>query len=390
MAHRPFWYRRLLTLVRPVVAALAAGELRRCLPSDSHPDCPPRQRQAHLEAIARCLAGAAPWLACPAISDPAEAAARDELLQLFLQGLPRLVDPADDDHADFDGERQPLVEAAFLAHGFLRAGTALWPTLDAETREGLLAAFTTVRQRRAVYNNWICFAAMVEAFRCHIGADWDPVRVDYAIRQHEQWYLGDGVYGDGSQFHWDYYNSYVIQPMLLDILAVTVAASGHWPPFLEDVRTRATRYAAVQERLIAPDGSFPPIGRSIVYRCGAFQLLAQAALQELLPPELPPGQVRCALQAVIGRTLDAAGTYDQQGFLRIGLAGSQPHLAETYICTGSCYLASTAFLPLGLPADHPFWTEPAQDWTSRRIFAGVDQDADHCLNSARSAPDRWI
>ena len=33
------------------------------------------------------------------------------------------------------------------------------------------------------------------------------------------------------------------------------------------------RYAAVQERLIAPDGTFPALGRSIAYRCGAFHLL---------------------------------------------------------------------------------------------------------------------
>ena len=47
---------------------------------------------------------------------------------------------------------------------------------------------------------------------------WDRMRVDYALRQHEQWYKGDGVYGDGPEFHWDYYNSFVIHPMLLDVL----------------------------------------------------------------------------------------------------------------------------------------------------------------------------
>ncbi len=53
-----------------------------------------------------------------------------------------------------------------------------------------------------------------------LGARWDRMRVDYALRQHEQWYKGDGVYGDGPVFHWDYYNSFVIQPMLLDVLDV--------------------------------------------------------------------------------------------------------------------------------------------------------------------------
>ena len=46
------------------------------------------------------------------------------------------------------------------------------------------------------------------------------MRVDYALRQHDQWYKGDGAYGDGPAFHWDYYNSFVIHPMLLDVLDV--------------------------------------------------------------------------------------------------------------------------------------------------------------------------
>ena len=46
---------------------------------------------------------------------------------------------------------------------------------------------------------------------------------------------------------------------------------------------RARRYAAILERLIAPDGSFPAIGRSLAYRCGAFHLLAALALRRQLP-----------------------------------------------------------------------------------------------------------
>lgn len=32
-----------------------------------------------------------------------------------------------------------------------------------------------------------------------MGEDWDPMRVDYALKQHEQWYLGDGMYSDGPE-----------------------------------------------------------------------------------------------------------------------------------------------------------------------------------------------
>lgn len=63
----------------------------------------------------------------------------------------------------------------------------------------------------------LLFPAIIETFLYRIGEEWDPMRVDYAIRQHEQWYKGDGIYGGGPFFHWDYYNSFVIQPMILDI-----------------------------------------------------------------------------------------------------------------------------------------------------------------------------
>ena len=45
------------------------------------------------------------------------------------------------------------------------------------------------------------FSAMVEAGLKLLGAPWDRLRVDYALRQHEQWYKGDGIYGDGPSFH---------------------------------------------------------------------------------------------------------------------------------------------------------------------------------------------
>ncbi len=28
------------------------------------------------------------------------------------------------------------------------------------------------------------------------------------------------------------------------------------------------------------------------------------------------------------------------------------------------------FMPLGLPADHPFWTDPAEPWTQKRAWSG--------------------
>jgi hypothetical protein len=90
--------------------------------------------------------------------------------------------------------------------------------LDKTTKRNLVKALQATRQVLPGQNNWLLFAAMVEAGLCFMGEWWDPMRVDYAIQQHKEWFVGDGTYGDGPHFHWDYYNSLVIQPMLLQVL----------------------------------------------------------------------------------------------------------------------------------------------------------------------------
>jgi hypothetical protein len=224
------------------------------------------------------------------------------------------------------------------------------------------------------------FSAIIEAALLKFTGTGDLMRMDYAIKQHLNWYKGDGVYGDGPDFHWDYYNSYVIQPMLLDVVQTLVDAGKEDEKLLATLRTRAQRYAAVQERLVAPDGSFAAFGRSLAYRCGAFQLLGQIALQRNLPAELPPAQVRSAMTAVIRRTMDPTGTFDANGWLQIGLCGHQPAIGESYISTGSLYLCTVGFLPLGLPATDPFWTGPSQDWTAKKIWSGQNVPTDHAVH----------
>ena len=172
--------------------------------------------------------------------------------------------------------------------------------------------------------------------------------------------------------------------MLLDVLDAAGAdtkadANSAWTAMRAPALARARRYAAVQERLIGPDGSFPAIGRSIAYRAGAFQLLAQIALRRALPDgvDAGPGPGRA-----VGRDDPhprRAGTFDANGWLRIGLAGHQPGVGERYISTGSLYLCATAFLPLGLPPDDPFWTRPAQPWTARLAWSGAPFPIDHAL-----------
>lgn len=132
----------------------------------------------------------------------------------------------------------------------------------------------------------------------------------------------------------------------------------------------------IQERQIAPDGTYIVIGRSSAYRCGAFQALSLAALLGVLPETLPPAQVRRALSAIIERTI-CDSSFDENGFLRIGICAYQPNIGENYISTGSLYLCSGAFLVLGIDADDEFWTAQDQAWTQKRIWNGENIEKDH-------------
>jgi hypothetical protein len=376
-AERAAWIRQAQRLADPVLTNLARGTLRDRMPVEQAANAD-RAAVTHLEAIGRLLSGTAPWLELGA-DDTEEGRARGACADLARRAIDQAVDPASADFLNFTRGSQPLVDAAFLAQGLLRARRTLIAALDARTKRNLVAALESTRAITPGYNNWLLFSAMVEAGLAALDARADLVRVDYAVRQHDAWYKGDGAYGDGPSFHWDYYNSFVIHPMLLDVLDVFREAQPAFKTFAPRIEERARRYAAVQERLIAPDGSFPAIGRSLAYRCGAFHLLAQAALRHALPDGVSPAQVRGALTAVIRRTLEAPGTFDENGWLRIGLCGHQPGAGESYISTGSLYLCAAALLPLGLPASDEFWSAPAQPWTAQRAWSGAPFPIDHAL-----------
>lgn len=375
---RARWCGLAARLAAPVLTALAERRLKATMPVETAPDAKGREDVTHLEALGRLLCGLAPWLEL-AGDDSAEERERARWAELARRGIDAATDPASPDYMNFSRGGQPLVDAAFLAQAMLRAPTALWAKLEPRVQGNVVAALKASRAIPAGMSNWKLFATTVEVFLQRAGEARDEARLFEGLRLHRQWYLGDGVYGDGPEFHWDYYNSFVIQPMLVEALDAVAGEAAEWEAFRVRARAALTRWAAVQERMIAPDGSYPVIGRSVAYRCGAFQGLALAAWRRTLPEDVSPAQARVALTRVIRRTLEAPGTFDANGWLRIGVSGHQPALGEGYISTGSLYLCAVAMLPLGLPADDPFWTAPAEATTWEKIWGGQNVRADHAL-----------
>jgi hypothetical protein len=377
---RVYWLGMLDRVCRPVLTALKGRELAARMPVETALGSSNRRKVTYLEALGRTLAGIAPWLENgEAVGD--EGRLLTEYRSLSLAAIAAAVDPASPDYMHFGVDNQNIVDASFLALAMLRAPRQLQQQMPAQVRTQLADGLRKTRPLTPAFNNWLLFSAAIEACLFALGEEWDRARVDYALREHAAWYLGDGVYGDGPQFHWDYYNSFVIHPYLLQLMDTMAGQQAGRAAMKEPIQKRAQRYAAIQERLINTDGTYPVAGRSISYRCGAFHLLADIALRQRLPPEVSPAQVRCALGAVIARTLGAANTFDEKGWLRIGLAGHQPALGETYISTGSLYLCTAAFLPLGLPASNPFWSGAAAAWTAQKLWRGDNLPADHAVEA---------
>lgn len=367
---RDYWIKTMVKIGRPVLEALSQEKLKASMPVEINPKSNhDRSRVTHLEAFGRLMAGMAPWLALGPGTDK-EGKLRKEFIDLSLKSLAISVNPSSPDYMNFTSNGQPLVDAAFLCHGILRAPEQLWEKLPKKGQGNLITAIKSTRKITPGYNNWLLFSAMIEVFLLEFTGEYDEMRVDLAVKKHLEWYLGDGVYGDGPHFHWDYYNSYVIQPMLLDIVTILKKHNKRNGDKYELILKRARRYAAILEGLIAPEGTFPAIGRSLCYRFGAFQILAQMALIKQLPDTVSPAQVRSALTAVITKTIETKGTFDTNGWLNLGVCGHQPNIAEGYISTGSLYLCSVGMLPLGLPATDKFWAAPSEDWTAKKIWSG--------------------
>lgn len=367
---REQWVKWLWKISYPVIHNLAEGTLHQNMPIETVNGNPAGYDEiTHLEAVGRTLAGVAPWLALPD-DDTEEGKLRKQMREEVLKGLKNAVDPNSPDKLNFTKQAQPIVDAAYLVHAFLRAPKALWEPLDKVTKQRYIDSFKALRDRTGAYNNWLLFTGLTEAFLMQQGERADQFRLRVSKNKIQEWYVGDGWYSDGSKFSMDYYNSYVLNPMMVAMMETLVPFRWASQREYEQALSRMVRHAEFCERIIGPDGTYPAFGRSVTYRTAAFQSLADVALRGKLPSFIKPAQVRCALTAVHRNMYEGNQNFDKDGWLVLGFNGHQPEVADGYTSTGSLYMATLSFLPLGLPADNPFWTDEPADWTTKKAWKG--------------------
>ncbi len=396
---RAYWSELAYKMAAPVLENMARGTLQQNMKLELSPTWDNRDKKvAYMECFGRLMAGIAPWLTLPDDDTP-EGQKRRQLREWALQAYKNAVDPESPDYLGWSSGGQTLVDAAYVVESLFRGYKALWEPLDDITKQRYIKELQGLRRYDPPYTNWLLFCGMEESFLMYVGGQFDAFRIKMAMSKVEEWYVGDGLYSDGPSFAFDYYNAFVIQPMYSECLQMIAAKQPNNTYLIRShgdnrngaknrlkvVTERMQKYGVILERFISPEGTFPVVGRSIPYRLAVLQPLAMLAWQKQLPKELTNGQVRAGITAVMKRMFEGKGksNFTDDGYLTIGFVGSHPNVADWYTNNGSLYMTSLAFMPLGLPADDPFWTDAPEKWTSKKAWEGDDFPKDHKWNINR-------
>lgn len=375
---RIHWVSILQKITFPVLNNLAKGSLRKNMPYES--TSAEGQKFSYLEAFARVFNGIAPWLELgPDNSE--EGAVREKYIRMTMKAISNAVNPNNSDYIFVVEPKQSLVDVALFAQGLLRAKNQIWLNLPMDDQARIIRELKNTRVIAPYENHWLLFTSMIEAALLEFTGECDKERLSYGVsRFRDDFYIGDGIYSDGEDFTSGYFNSIVIHPMLNDILKVMRKYSISEGELLDVQLMRSSRLSSQLERTISPEGTYPLLGSCLAYRCGVFHLLSQAALLKILPRNIKPAQVRSALTTVLKKQFAENQNFSSNGWLLVGLNGSQLDISESDINTGSVYFCCAIFLALGLPASDLFWTEPYTEWTSVQAWTGKPIQKDQTID----------
>jgi len=356
----------------PVLLSLKEGELVRNIPQrDWEKNKKGALHTSALQAFGRTLSGMAPWLALGE-DNTTEGQLRQKYIDLSLKGIKEAVNPDSPDYMFEKKITQHIVHTAYFAYPLLLAKKQLWEPLSKKEKKLVIEALKTHRGLKPWKSNWLLFSAIIECAIWELSGKCEMAPIEYAIENHMEWYLGDGTYGDGPSFHWDYYNSFVIHPLLLEILRTCKSKNHKLGDLFPKALKRSQRYAEILEHLISPEATFPVVGRSSVYRIAVFQLIGYLAAHNELPKSINTGATRAALTAVSKRMMEMQGTFGAKGWLTAGVVGQQINARDHYSYTGALYFCATGLMHLGAPKNSKLWSDPSGKWFQQRVWSGDD------------------
>jgi hypothetical protein len=268
--------------------------------------------------------------------------------QRYAEGLANGTDP---DHPEYWGtvnnRDQRMVELAALGFALALVPDQIWEPLSEKARANVIAYLKHARQFDYADNNWKFFRIFVDIALDRVGAEFDRSLTRQYLEELEGFYIGDGWYRDGNVRRIDHYIPFamhfygLIYSKLVD------------DEYAKRYRERAVLFAKDFRQWFAADGATIPFGRSLTYRfacAGFWSALAFADVEAL-----PWGEIKHLCLQHLRWWRDKPMT-NRDGILSIGFGYPNLFMSESYNSAGSPYWAFKAFLPLAIPATHPFWS----------------------------------
>lgn len=344
IAHNPLQSRNdlqksVLALYEPLKPYFSPGYARVCLGKTGVSFDP---TAAELEGFARPLWGLVPLTA---------GGGQFEEWPRYRQGLVNGVNPA---HAEYWGKptacNQRLVEMAAIGLALALVPTQVWQPLEPDQKQMLAAWLGEINRVEVVDSNWLFFRVMVNLGLRKVDApSYDPVAMRQALERLEEFYLGEGWYSDGPNPRMDYYIPFAFH--FYGLIYATLAGESD-PARAARFKERAALFAQDFIHWFNADGAALPFGRSLTYRFaqGSFWGALAFAGVEALPWGVIKGLALRQLRWWANQPI-----FNNDGTLSIGYAYPNLNMAEQYNSAGSPYWALKFFLPLALPATHPFW-----------------------------------
>lgn len=369
---RTYTIQLLQQIADPVLKPLSEEKLRLEFPRKDWETRESNIETSPLQAFGRTLSGMAPWLSLGA-DETMEGRLRAAYIELARKSLINASNPDSPDYLFGKATQERIVHAAYIAYPLLLAPKQLWEPLTKEQQNNIISALKTHRLFKPNTSNWLLFPAIIETAILKFTGDANQKTIRYAVKKMDDWYLGDGIYGDGPDFHRDYYNSYVIHPLLIETIRQCSSLGLKTKISLKESIERGKLYAKLIENMISPEGTFPVTGRSSVYRIAALQLLEYLAYRDdFIPATCSPGATRAAITSVIRNMMSMPGTFDKAGYLNAGIVGEQENARDYYNYTGALYMCTVGLTHLGISPEQPFWKEAASAWTQQRIWNGEE------------------
>ena len=296
---------------------------------------------ADLEGFARPLWGLTPLAAGGAEFDHWE---------LYRRGLANGTDP---EHPEYWGQvnstDQRMVELAAIGFTLRLLPHLVWEPLPQKAKDNLAAYLKHARTFDYADNNWKFFRILVDLGLEECGVEFDRSLTEKYLEELDGFYLGDGWYRDGNIRRVDHYIPFAMH--FYGLIYAKLARNDD--KRAAAYRERAGLFAKDIRHWFDEDGGTLAFGRSLTYRfaCGGFWgALAFADLEAL-----PWGEIKGQFMRHL-RWWSTQPIANRDGVLSVGYGYPNLIMSENYNSAGSPYWALKAFLPLALPADHPFWT----------------------------------